>query len=380
VAGAEPSFLIIRRDNIGDLVCTTPLFRALRERFPSARICALVNSYNAAVLQGNPDIDEVFSYTKAKHRPTGQSVAGVYFDRIKMLAKLRAMRFDYAILAAPGFQERSLLLARMIGPRHILGFTERTKRASRHVDTGVPFVFLPHLHEAEDVFRLLQPLGIIGTPPAASVYADKAEAGRAHSLLAQVGEGARLTIGIHISARKPSQRWPIERFSKLIRSLQEQHDARFMLFWSPGDEQNPLHPGDDGKALKIMAALKDVPILAYPTHRLEALVAGLSLCDAVVCSDGGAMHLAAGLGKPILCFFGQSDAMRWHPWGVPYVLLQPESREVKDISVAEALAGFGELGRSTNPAIDAPCFPVTDGRRFPAQRHQPVTGSLDPTV
>lgn len=350
--GAEPSFLVIRRDNIGDLVCTTPLFRALRERFPSARICALVNSYNAAVLQGNPDVDEVFSYTKAKHRPPGKSVPGVYFDRMRMLAKLRAMHFEYAILAAPGFQERSLLLARMIRPCHILGFSEKTNQASHRVDIGVPFVFMPHLHEAEDVFRLLQPLGISGVPAAATIHADKAEVEQVRSRLAQTGE-ARFTIGIHISARKPSQRWPIGRFSTLIRSLHEQLDARFMLFWSPGNENNPLHPGDDSKAAEMMLGLRDVPILAYPTHRLEELIAGLSLCDAVVCSDGGAMHLAAGLGKPILCFFGQSDAMRWHPWGVPYVLLQPESREVKDISVDEAMAGFGELmKKSTDLPMD----------------------------
>jgi ADP-heptose:LPS heptosyltransferase len=346
--GSSPSFLLIRRDNIGDLVCTTPLFRALREHFPAARICALVNSYNAAVLQGNPDIDEVFSYTKAKHRPKGQSVPGVYFERMKMLAKLRSMHFDYAILAAPGFQERSLLLARMIGPRHILGFSEKTKPASRRIDMAIPFEFLPHLHEAEDVFRLLQPLGISGPPRAAAVYADKSEAGRVHSRVVQAGKEARLTIGIHISARKPSQRWPADRFSELIHSLREQQDARFMLFWSPGDENNPLHPGDDGKAAEMMRVLGDVPILAYPTHRLEALIAGLSLCDAVVCSDGGAMHLAAGLGKPILCFFGQSDAARWHPWGVPYVLLQSEGRDVTEISVAEALAGFGELMAKLN--------------------------------
>ncbi|PIV80965.1 hypothetical protein COW53_06815, partial [bacterium CG17_big_fil_post_rev_8_21_14_2_50_64_8] len=46
---------------------------------------------------------------------------------------------------------------------------------------------------------------------------------------------------------------------------------------------------------------------------------------------------------PILCFFGKSDATRWHPWGGPHVLLQPPSLDVKDISVAEALSGFGHL-------------------------------------
>jgi len=33
-----PGILVIRRDNIGDLVCTTPLVRALRHQLPNARI------------------------------------------------------------------------------------------------------------------------------------------------------------------------------------------------------------------------------------------------------------------------------------------------------------------------------------------------------
>ena len=61
-----PNILVIRRDNIGDLVCTTPLITALRQRFPKAWIGALVNSYNARVLDGNPDQDEVFIYTKER--------------------------------------------------------------------------------------------------------------------------------------------------------------------------------------------------------------------------------------------------------------------------------------------------------------------------
>ena len=33
---STPKILVIRRDNIGDLVCTTPLISALRRRFPEA--------------------------------------------------------------------------------------------------------------------------------------------------------------------------------------------------------------------------------------------------------------------------------------------------------------------------------------------------------
>src|SRR5262249_10029526 len=61
-SGAHPRILVIRRDNIGDLVCTTPLIFALRDRYPEAHIAALVNTYNEAVLAGNPALDAVHAY------------------------------------------------------------------------------------------------------------------------------------------------------------------------------------------------------------------------------------------------------------------------------------------------------------------------------
>ncbi|MBI2317053.1 MAG: lipopolysaccharide heptosyltransferase family protein, partial [Betaproteobacteria bacterium] len=60
-------------------------------------------------------------------------------------------------------------------------------------------------------------------------------------------------------------------------------------------------------------------------------------------ADGGAMHLAAGLGKPIVCLFGDSGAERWHPWGVPHQLLQAPSREVADISVEAVVQAYTAL-------------------------------------
>ncbi len=336
--------LVIRRDNIGDLVCTTPMFAALRARFPAAKIAALVNSYNVAVLEHNPDIDEVYAYTKAKHRPAGKSVAAVYWDRLRLFARLRREHFDYAIIAGAHFLPRALRLARWIRPRHIIGFTEAGKPGIEHIDTPVAYSLDHPMHESEDIFRVLAPLGITGHPPPLTLIASAAETASARSVLASAAIPATAQIiGVHISARKPTQRWPAERFIALIRLLAQEPSRAFMLFWSPGDENNPLHPGDDSKASAIMEALRDVPIVAYPTHQLRELIAGLSLCDQVICSDGGAMHLAAGLGKPILCFFGRSDATRWYPWGVPHVLLQPATQEVTDISVAEAAAGFQSL-------------------------------------
>jgi len=341
----EPlSFLVVRRDNIGDLVCTTPLLHALRIRFPKAHIYALVNSYNAPALQNNPDIDGVFAYTKAKHRPRNVNLFLLYWQRLQMFLRMRRMCFDYAILASPGFSPRSLRLARLAGVQHIIGFSNPNETEKRGLDIAVPYTLDKPLHEAEDIFRLLKPLGIRGEPPQVRVFADKENLKRAQRTLSSLAQpDDKPIIGIHISARKISQRWPSEHFIRLIQCLWEEYHASFMLFWSPGSSSNPLHPGDDEKAKEIMGKLSGIPILAYTSEQLPQLIAGLSLCDFIVCSDGGAMHLAAGLNKPILCFFGKSDRDRWHPWGVPYILYQPPSLDVKDISVEEALDGAKKL-------------------------------------
>ena len=340
---AAPSILVIRRDNIGDLVCTTPLIHALRKHFPKARLSVLVNSYNRPVVENNPDIDVIYAYMKAKHREPGQSVLGVLWKRLQLMRELRRQRFDYAIIAGAHFLPRGMRLARAIKPKHIVGFTEPGKRGIEHIDTGVTYTQPKPLHEAEDVFRLLAPLGISGEPPAMRLFPAAAAVASAQSALRAKHLALDNLIGVHISARKPLNRWPAENFADLIRRLHQAHGADFMLFWSPGSVANPRHPGDDEKAQQIMDAVKDIPVLAYPTDSLDQLIAGLAQCRAVVCSDGGAMHIAAALGKPILCFFGKSDKTRWYPWKAPHVLLQPPSLNVADIGVDEASRAFDQL-------------------------------------
>jgi ADP-heptose:LPS heptosyltransferase len=334
--------LIIRRDNIGDLICTTPLFEAIRRHYPAAYVAALVNSYNAPAIQGNPHLDTIFAYTKGKH-VEGESVLQAYVRRFALLWKLRRMRFDYVLLASSGFAARSLKLARFLAPRHIVGFAT-DKASSPAIDLVIPHSDGAHLHETEDMFRLLAPMDITDPIPGLTVVPDARLVRRLREALpATVGHAQGPLVALHISARKEKQRWPVACFAEFARRLNVKHNARFLVFWSPGDENNPFHPGDDGKAASLLSLLADLPVTPVPTGHLSELMAGLSLCDVAVLSDGGAMHVAAGLGKPVVCFFGNSPAERWHPWGVPYQLLQKPSREVSDIGVDEACDAFARL-------------------------------------
>lgn len=314
--------LVIRRDNIGDLVCTTPLFSALRSAYPGAWLGVLANAYNAPVLAGNPDVDAVFAYRKAKHRKSPETRWSVWGETLSLLFRLRRMKLDLVLCASPGARR----YARLLGARRVI----------EH-ERDIPG------HEVEVTFALARKLGIETPPGPVSVYPDNSlvEALRErHGLTLAPGR----TLAIHISARKVSQRWPLESFAELIRKVLTQRQAeRVLLFWAPGSADDARHPGDDEKAAFLVASLAGLPVIPIATASLGELVAGLSLADCVILSDGGAMHIAAGLGKPIVCFFGNSSAERWHPWGVPYELLQKESRDVNDIGVEETLAALERL-------------------------------------
>jgi ADP-heptose:LPS heptosyltransferase len=328
--------LVIRRDNIGDLVCTTPLFTALRKRFPDAWIGAFVNSYNAPVLDRNPDLNEVISYTKLKHLGAQRGALGALKKRLTMLWRLRRMKLDCVVLATSDFVPRLARLARLLAPQEVVGFSDGSRRA-RVLDRAVEIGSVAYMHEVERVFALTELFGIEGAIPPPTVIPEPVEAQKAKAVIA----GSGLKVAIHISARRPAQRWPVERFVALINRISKAHGATVMLLWSPGAIDHPQHPGDDAKARQISDKAPDV--VAYRTERLAELIGALAACDAVICSDGGASHIAAALGKPTLCFFGDSPVERWRPWGVKHEVLQPASRKVADITVVEAADAFAAL-------------------------------------
>ena len=323
------SILVVRRDNIGDLVCTTPLVTALRRRYPQAWIGALVNSYNAPVLDRNPDLDRVVVYTKLKHLASGDSALGTLARRAAELWALRRRRLDCVVLATPLVVPRGVALARALAPRRIVAFSEERVRR------------VAGLHEVERVFSLAEELGVQGPIPPLRVVPDPSLAARA--LDAFGSSKGKLKVAVQISTRRPAQQWPAERFVALLQRLHAL-GAAAVLLWAPGPASHPRHPGDDEKAAAIVAALAaGAAPVAYRTERLAELIGALACCDVAITSDGGAMHLAAALQKPIVCFFGDVAPEQWRPWGVPHRVLRSGSRRVADISEDDTVVALREL-------------------------------------
>ncbi len=331
--------LVVRRDNIGDLICTTPLLHGLRGKYPEAWISVLASSYNREVLDGNPDVNEVLVFLKKKQKSHGYGRLGMLWNRWQLLRSIRKQRFDHVILANGGWR-----YGHTLGGRQTIGFREPGEPDHRQPDVLAPDHGGFDEHEVSKMATLGSILGVEEALGPLRVFPNALLVLRQRQLLLEAGwNPERPSIAFHISARKAERRWNNSSFVDLAKNLTAIYGVQVLFFWSPGGKNHLMHPGDDEDASLILNSLRKVPVFPCPSDSIAGLIAGLSLADQVVCSDGGGMHVAAALQKPVLCFFGPSEMMKWHPWGVPYVHLQKPSLQVSDITVMEALAGFDEL-------------------------------------
>ncbi|MDD2706417.1 MAG: glycosyltransferase family 9 protein [Verrucomicrobiae bacterium] len=306
--------LLIRNDNIGDLICSIPAIQLCRRKLPHAVIHLLVNSYNAPVVEPLVPrwVDQLIVYRKTKH-------TGLTFSQMFHLAgfygRLRLAGYDSAVMLLGGKSRQALSFARWTGACAILGY-----------DIGIPsLAFREGNHEVEYSWRLAANLCGTAEPPPASIdYPLRAAGNR---------------LAVQITSRKPGNRWEASRFAGLGRKLLAQRKEKALLLWSPGPANTPTHPGDDEKAAEIVRLAPEA-FEACPTPRLQDLMDTLRSCDTLITPDGGAMHLAAAMGLRLVTLFGQSDPKRWRPWTPRAQVLISPTQNIADIPVEAVLKAW----------------------------------------
>ncbi len=328
--------LVVCRDNIGDTLLTTPLIKALANGGYTVDVVA--NSYNAAILTGNPDIRRVYIYKKSHHRARGESLLRIFLHRLHIIWNIRRIHYDIAIIAKSRWDKRFLKWCIMSGAPKVIALGVDPHPAITEL---VPLP-APHTEHLVQLFhRMLAPLGIQAVAGPLHLFADPTKVA---TLAQQYGVDNRLPIlGLQISARRVLQRWPEANFIALAQMVAAMGPCQIILLWSPGAADNPTHPGDDTMAARIVAACNLPCLIPIPTRTLEELIGAMELCGRVVTSDGGAMHIAAGLGKSIVALFGDSDPVCWAPWQVPYILLAAPDHNVVNIAPLEVFQALQHL-------------------------------------
>ncbi len=326
--------LVIRNDNIGDLICTTPMIHALKKRFKDASVSVLVNRYNKEAVEGSELIDECFVYDKLKHG-RHKSRLGAWLELYRVIAEIKKREFDLVISARSSYSPSVARMAYFSGSKWRLGYVP-VKGVLPRFFYNIPIAVEGKVcHEVDKVFRLVSHIGIKKDDEGLIINIPEAERKNAEDYLRENGvKKGDYLAAMHISSRRPENRWPVDRFIKIGNFFTEK-GIKVVVLWMPGDETNPLHPGDDEKAEMIAQKMKGKPIL-YRTESVKGLIGILSLCRLMVCLDGGAMHIATALKMPIVAVFGSTNPVVWGPYGDGHTVIK-KGNDAKEIKVSEVM-------------------------------------------
>jgi heptosyltransferase III len=298
--------ILLRNNQIGDMLCSQPLYTAIRRGFPAAAITVLAapTNYPVPLRDINPCIDHVEHYDRSLLR-----------SLLMMPGFRRKRRYQIGIVPSTVKVSFSLhLLNWLAGPRIRVGIrsldgvlnpARGLLNCAGDVAWNTPLVH--QRRRNRDIARLL------GCDIADEELFDNMITVREEDRVAAAArlrqEGIpddALIIGIHPGAGEPARMWPLERFAELCALLNAERPARFVMMPGPIDSDliPPLRREFQSRAL-------DLHILPDLTIReLPAMLAHLRL---LVTNDTGLLHIAAAVGTPIVSLMLADNVHVWLP-------------------------------------------------------------------
>ena len=312
-AGGPPDFkriLIARTDRIGDVLLSTPVIKALRDKYPHSYIAMMVSAYARDIVEGNPYLDKVIIYDK-------EVLHKSWLSSFRFARGLKKNKFDLAVILHP--TNRVHLVSFLAGiPKRVgydrkLGFllTDRIKHTKQ----------LGEKHELEYNLDLLRYLGI--EPRDKNLFMPlKPESEKwVKELFRQEGirEADRL-LAIHPAASCPSKIWPPERFAQTADKLAQNYGFKILVIAGPKDVK---------LAEALVKHLRSSVINLAGKTSITQLASLLKRCSLFISNDSGPVHIASAIGTPVISIFGRNQAglspRRWEPVGLKDRILHKEA-------------------------------------------------------
>jgi len=321
---AVQRILVVRQhDQLGDFLLSTPVFKALRGRYPGAEITAVTRSYTARVAEYNENIDRVV--------PVYEHGGEWTLQRLREVARLTGAKADLSVvLNTVSHSLTSDLIARFATRGFIVGSEHRLfKGTTRNFFYHINAPFLEgERHQSRRNLDILKPLGIEEGDLREHIRITAEESAWAREHLRSLGrEEGRPLIALHPGAGKAGNRWPAARFAAAANILAAEAGAQIYVTW--GRQEGTL--GEE-----LLAGLERPPLhsLHAEIRRMAAL---LTEADLFLCNDTGVMHVGAAVGTPLVAVFGPTDPALWKPWGEEFVAVRAQDQSCAAVTLEQLL-------------------------------------------
>jgi heptosyltransferase-2 len=224
-----------------------------------------------------------------------------------LVLRLRREKFDIAVSVRN--DPRDPLFIWLAGAKQRVGFAFEI--VGKTFDTSKIFLTRalkrekPKQHKVEDWRQIA---AAIGLPEAAAIEPQlEKERYRTERVDRIFRSISKPVVCLHAGARIEVRRWPEKNFLEIIARLREQFDFHLIVIPEP---------------LSLPSLLAEVANTFLTDLTLTELVDVLGRSDILICNDSGPAHIAACCGRPVIPFFGPSDADWFRPWGPLHKVIQ----------------------------------------------------------
>ena len=332
--------LVVSVNWMGDVVFSTPVYRALKAAYPGARVCALAVPRVKEVLELCPDVDEVVVYDE-------NGKARGILGKIGAGLALRGMGFDAVFILRRSLSRT--FVAWLAGiPVRVGFFHDPWRWLLTH---GVDDQGCDQVHRSDVYLRVIESFGVKVKDRWACLQVGRDVCERLATKLRAKGlTGDERIVVLNTGGNWDLKQWPQERFAQLAARLSREFGFTVVLSGGMSD------------LLRVQSIAKDSgvdPVVLAGETDIKELAALFKRAHMVVSADSGPLHLANALGANVLALFGPTRPEITGPRGqgrmkvlmrdvgcnrAPcYYLECPDNRCMKALTVDDVLQTFKVL-------------------------------------
>ncbi len=319
------NILVIRQHNqFGDMLASISLFRALKDKYPESKLTLLASPENYYAVHKNPFIDKLFVFEKKK-----------LFQKNYLQQLINVLKGNYDLAVVPvtvAISSTSCILAALsdakvkLGPKSLNGKYNHLEKLF-NIRVNLDWRKYPDAHVSDFILDIIRPIGISTANYSSAVLFDNEDIGYASSFLKQLKTNEnQFTIGLHVGAAKPQNRWSLYKYEELINALRKEYNCSIYFTGSNADNEQ----------LEFMK--QRINGAGYFLNRsIPELAAVISLSNLFITNDTGVMHVAGTTSTPQISIFGPTNPFNWAPVGANKYFFR-KSELIEDARVEDIIA------------------------------------------
>jgi ADP-heptose:LPS heptosyltransferase len=322
----NPNILLIQFKPAGDVLLLTPVFKAIKTKYPSAKVSFLVNEKESLLVKDNPLLDNLILVKKFPKKGTA-NIFKYNLYSISLVKKIRKMKFDIVIdfIGNP----KSSIITMFSGSRTRIGRYLGIRSIAYNYIIEKPF------KDTNTVTRRLahlKPIGINTEHISPEIFLNKKDKKFGIDYIKSLRLTAnRKIVIIAPNSPRTARRWKADYFAEVGKALIKKHKVKILFVWGPGEEEYTKticdNTGFDAEIIHLTS--------------LTEMAAIIAKADLMITNDSSPKHMANALGVRSIAIYGPTNPYVWN-----------------DI----------DLGK--NPALraDVPCIQC-EKRECPFERH-----------